>query len=193
MLKTIHLFRHGQTDWNLNRRMQGHTDIPLNEEGRKQAQTLQDFFSKNPVDLMVSSDLTRAQQTATIANEILKAPTFSSSQFREVYLGDIEGMTQEEIIEKHGEDSWLRWTSHEAINFGFTYKNGESALTAIERFHKGLTDLCSTQEFSSLGLCTHGLMMRRFLHSLRPDIIEPLPIPNCVVYTITWNGKDLIF
>jgi probable phosphoglycerate mutase len=193
MLKTIHLFRHGQTDWNLRRRMQGHTDIPLNEEGRKQAQTLQDFFDKNPVDLMCSSDLTRAQQTAAIANEFLKAPTLSSAQFREVFLGDIEGMTQEEIIVKHGEDSWLRWTSHELKNFSFTYQNGESALTAIDRFHKGLIELCYSKEFSSLGLCTHGLMMRRFLHSLRPDLTEPLPIPNCVVYTITWNGKDLIF
>ncbi|MFM6927478.1 MAG: histidine phosphatase family protein [Bdellovibrio sp.] len=189
MSKTIYLFRHGQTDWNLARRMQGHTDIPLNSEGRSQAETLQDFFKENPVELMVSSDLTRAKQTAEIANKHLQAQHMLNPDFREVFLGDIEGLTQDEIIARYGEDCWLKWTSHESKNFSFTYQNGESALSAIERFQKGLTQLCLSSKEDHIGLCTHGLMMRRFLHSLRPDLKEPLPIPNCVVYKIQWNPK----
>lgn len=190
MSKTIYLFRHGQTDWNLARRMQGHTDVPLNAEGRKQAETLQIFFKKNPVELMVSSDLTRAKQTAEIANSQLQAQHILAADFREVFLGDIEGLTQDEIIAQHGEDSWLKWTSHERKNFSFTYKNGESAESAIVRFEKALMELCLTKSESQIGICTHGLMMRRFLHSLRPDLKEPLPIPNCVVYTVTWNQNS---
>ncbi|WP_413587419.1 histidine phosphatase family protein [Bdellovibrio sp. HCB274] len=187
MTKTIYLFRHGQTEWNLIRRMQGHSDIPLNDEGRKQAQQLQNFFKSHPVEVMFSSDLMRAQQTAAIANEVLSAPTFVSEKFREVFLGDIEGMTQEEIKNMHGEESWLRWTSHEVKNFSFTYGNGESALVAIERFKNGLLEVCQSQSFAVAGLCTHGLMLKRFLHSLRPDLLEPLPIPNCVVYRVDWS------
>ncbi|MGE5086250.1 MAG: histidine phosphatase family protein [Bacillota bacterium] len=192
MSKTIYLFRHGQTDWNLARRMQGHTDIPLNEEGCRQAATLQEFFKNNPVELMVSSDLTRAKQTAEIANTYLQAQHILNSDFREVFLGDIEGLTQDEIIARYGEDQWLKWTSHESKNFSFTYQNGESALSAIERFQKGLTQLCLNSKEERIGVCTHGLMMRRFLHSLRPDLKEAIPIPNCVVYTIQWS-RDLGF
>ena len=187
MLKTIYLFRHGQTDWNLARRMQGHTDIPLNAEGRRQAETLQSFFKEHPVELMVSSDLARAKQTAEIANANLQAQHILNADFREVFLGDIEGLTHDEIIARHGEEGWLKWTSHESKNFSFTYENGESALSAIERFQKGLIELCLTSQEDHIGVCTHGLMMRRFLHSLRPDLKEPLPIPNCVVYKIQWN------
>ncbi|WP_413578468.1 histidine phosphatase family protein [Bdellovibrio sp. HCB290] len=190
MTKTIYLYRHGQTDWNLIRRMQGHSDIPLNEEGRKQALELQSFFKKHPVEVMFSSDLMRAQQTAAIANEHLSAPTFVSEKFREVFLGDIEGMTQDEIKQIHGEESWLRWTSHEIKNFSFTYNNGESALAAIERFKGGLLEMFHTKTFEVAGLCTHGLMLKRFLHSLRPDLQEPLPIPNCVVYRINWTPNQ---
>jgi probable phosphoglycerate mutase len=189
MRKTIYLFRHGQTDWNLLRRMQGHSDIPLNDEGRKQAQGLQEFFKENPVEIMASSDLSRAQQTASIANGNLNAPTFYSENFREVFLGDIEGMTQDEICQKHGEDNWIRWTSHEIKNFSFTYANGECAVDAIDRFQKGLIEFCEGVEFTVAGLCTHGLMLKRFLHSLRPDLQEPLPIPNCVVYRIDWSPE----
>ncbi|MEK2690495.1 histidine phosphatase family protein [Bdellovibrio sp. GT3] len=190
MRKTIYLFRHGQTDWNLLRRMQGHSDIPLNDEGRKQALSLQEFFASHPVEMMFTSDLMRAQQTARIANEKISAPTYVSEKFREVFLGDIEGMTQDEIKETHGEDSWLRWTSHEIKNFSFTYQNGESAHDAIERFKVGLMEICKTHSFQAAGLCTHGLMLKRFLHSLRPDLTEPLPIPNCIVYRINWSSEQ---
>jgi probable phosphoglycerate mutase len=190
MRKTIYLFRHGQTDWNLVRRLQGHSDIPLNEEGRKQAEGLRAFFSQNPVEIMASSDLSRAQQTAAIANQNLNAPTFFSDKFREVFLGDAEGMKQDDILEKLGEENWKRWTSHEIKHFDFTILNGESATEAIERFQKGLLEFCESEDFTVAGLCTHGLMLKRFLHSLRPDLQEPLPIPNCVVYKIEWSPES---
>ncbi|UOF02275.1 histidine phosphatase family protein [Bdellovibrio reynosensis] len=194
MLKTIHLFRHGQTDWNINRRMQGHSDIPLNEEGRKQALALQTYFAENPVELFISSDLIRAQQTAGIANEKLGLPLEYHADFREVFLGELEGMTQSEAHEKFGIESWDKWTSLDPMHFGFTYPKAESALVAVERFSHALKRLCSERSFLNAGLCTHGLIMRRFLHSLRPELQEALPIPNCVVYKITWDelsGKFL--
>lgn len=189
MLKTIHLFRHGQTDWNINRRLQGHTDIPLNEEGRKQALTLQSYFAENPVELFITSDLQRAQQTAGIANEKLGLPVKVSADFREVFLGELEGMTQLEAHEKYGMESWDKWTSLDPQHFGFTFPQAESTHVAVARFATALKRFCVKESFSHVGLCTHGLIMRRFLHTLKPELQEALPIPNCVVYTITWDQQ----
>lgn len=189
MPKIIHLFRHGQTDWNLLRRMQGHTNIPLNDEGCRQALTLQTYFQENPVDLFFSSDLTRAQQTADIANSYLDHPLLVLPEFREVYLGELEGLTQIEAHEKYGVTSWEKWTSLKPENSHFRYPLAESAQEAIERFTKGLQKICTEHSFTTAGLCTHGLIMRRFLHAIRPDLPEDLPIPNCVVYKVEWNEK----
>jgi len=188
MSKKIHIFRHGQTDWNLIRRMQGHTDIPLNEEGRKQAQALQQYFKENPVDLFVSSDLSRAQETAAIANAHLKQPLLLYPGFREVSLGILEGMTQEEVRRQFGDESWEKWASLHPENADFHYPQAESSRQAVMRFSMSLKIFCKEHSFSHAGLCTHGFVMRRFLHTLRPDIKEALPIPNCVVYTVEWDA-----
>ncbi|MGZ3782844.1 MAG: histidine phosphatase family protein [Pseudobdellovibrionaceae bacterium] len=193
MPKTIHLFRHGQTDWNIHRRMQGHTDIPLNEEGRRQALTLQPYFAENTVDVFISSDLVRAQQTAEIANSSLTRPFIVSAEFREVCLGQLEGLTQEQAHQKYGIELWEQWTSLKPEHIHCCYPGAESAHDAIKRFEKALQNICLENEFTTAGLCTHGLIMRRFLHSIKPELSEPLPIPNCVVYKVEWNEKNGVF
>lgn len=167
--------------------MQGHTDIPLNQEGQKQALSLQSFFSENTVDLFISSDLCRAQETTKIANMNLGKPVLVSEVFREVCLGDLEGLTLNEAHAQFGLEAWEKWISMNPENFHFRYPRAESVHEAVARFAQGLRNICLTQNFRSAGLCTHGLIMRRFLHSLRPDLKEELPIPNCVVYKIKWQ------
>ena len=65
-MTTLLLVRHGETDWNAERRWQGHADVPLNERGRKQAQRLADSFPGDAVDAIYASDLARARETAEI-------------------------------------------------------------------------------------------------------------------------------
>ena len=193
MTKTIHLFRHGLTDWNAARRMQGHTYIPLNEEGRRQALALQEFFLNNPVEKIFSSDLARAQQTAVIANDHLQAPVHLDAAFREVFLGEIEGLTHEEITRRYGEDTWTRWTSVNGADFDFSFSNGETANQAIQRFRLALERYCAQESFTTAAVCTHGFIIRKLVHSLRPDLLESIPIPNCAVFTLYWNQEKGLF
>lgn len=194
MPKIIHLFRHGQTDWNIRRRLQGHTDIPLNDEGRRQALQLQIFFAQNPVDVILSSDLSRAQETAHIANQILQAPFQTSPNFREVCLGEIEGLTHDEILQRFGETQWKRWQSVNPADFDFAFTDGETGWQALERFKNAVNIICREQDFSTAGLCTHGLMIRRLIHSLHPDLSEPVAVPNCAVFTFHWDeNRGLIY
>lgn len=190
MPKIIHLFRHGLTDWNALRKMQGHTDIPLNEEGRQQALKLQTFFKQNPVELFATSDLSRAQETTKIANAKLQLPTETFSGLREAYLGALEGLTLAEAHERFGVEPWEKWTSINPAHYEFAFPEAESSRQAVTRFQQTLQIFCTEYSFKTAGVCTHGFILRRFLHSLRPDLTDPLPIPNCVVYTIHWDEKS---
>lgn len=92
----IVLWRHGQTDWNIENRFQGHTDIPLNAVGRFQVEhAAQVLMGMNPVKI-VSSDLIRTQETASALGNLAGLSTIIDSGLRETHGGNWEGRTGEE-------------------------------------------------------------------------------------------------
>ena len=84
------LTRHGETDWNVDGRLIGQTDIPLNDNGRKQAQILKDKLSDINFDCCYSSPLKRAKETAEIICNS-KCPIFYDNNLKERYGGEMEG------------------------------------------------------------------------------------------------------
>ena len=90
------LVRHGETDWNVERRVQGHSDTPLNEHGREQARKLSATLGLEAFDLVISSDLDRAKETARLSLPAGTAIT-EASDLRELNFGDWEGLTGPEI------------------------------------------------------------------------------------------------
>lgn len=93
----ILLVRHGETDWNSERRWQGQTDRPLNERGREQALRLADELASEPIDAVYSSDLIRAHETARIIAERLGLGVTAVPGLRERRFGSWEGMRDEEV------------------------------------------------------------------------------------------------
>ncbi|MDF2664066.1 MAG: phosphoglycerate kinase [Paenibacillus sp.] len=134
-MTVIGLVRHGITDWNAQMRAQGHTDIPLNEEGRRQAERLGIRMSGETWDCVYSSDLGRAVETARKAVERHGLEVTLEVRLREVYLGEIEGSTEEERISKWG-DNWreldLGEESREAVA-----ERGIQAINEIADRHPG--------------------------------------------------------
>ncbi|MBK9322254.1 MAG: histidine phosphatase family protein [Bdellovibrionaceae bacterium] len=199
MNKVLYLVRHGLTDWNVQKKMQGHSNIPLNDTGKLQAKSLQDFFINNPVEHIFSSDLDRAYQTIEIATSILKpTPVIQKlSAFREVNLGAVEGTTMEEILEKYGAKSWEQWISLDP-GANFSYPGGETHQESLKRSLEALEFVFTNFNFRAAAACTHGLLIRRLGHHLRPDMTDILPIPNCGVFEVRWDNnkphfKGLIF
>ncbi|RYZ66827.1 MAG: histidine phosphatase family protein, partial [Proteobacteria bacterium] len=122
--KKIWIFRHGETDWNKEGRMQGHIDIDLNETGRAQALALQKYFAKNPVEVFLSSDLKRAKETAEIARGSLQVPHEIDLRQRETNLGQAEGLTKADIAAKIAPDAFDTWTSHDPTHWDYRFPNG---------------------------------------------------------------------
>ena len=94
---TLLLIRHGETAWNAERRLQGHIDIALNDEGLRQAQALAAALASEHVDAIVASDLQRASQTAQAVASVLGLPVSTDPGLRERCYGGFEGLLYAEI------------------------------------------------------------------------------------------------
>ncbi|WP_240620132.1 histidine phosphatase family protein, partial [Peribacillus acanthi] len=89
----ICLIRHGETDWNSLGKLQGRTDIALNKQGILQAEECRQFLKESKWDLIVTSPLLRAKQTAEIINQDFNVPLIEMKEFLERDYEDAEGMT----------------------------------------------------------------------------------------------------
>ncbi len=186
-LKTVFVFRHGETDWNREHRMQGGSDIPLNENGRKQAAFLAEFFRANPVDVFLSSDLIRAHDTARIARGDLDVPIIIDPRLRETNLGDAEGMLFTEAEAKFGKELIMQWRHVGPEYQHVRFPNGESKLEHLKRLLGALEDFLHSTPHRRIGVATHGGAIRRLIHHMRPELREPVSIGNCVTYRVLYS------
>ena len=111
--------RHGQTDWNLARKMQGgQTERPLNETGIQQAEETRKILEGKEFDIVIVSPMKRAIQTAEIILDNRNVPIITEERLRERKLGELEGNP---VTEQCEEEIW-------DCKLNKSYKNGESVL-----------------------------------------------------------------
>jgi probable phosphoglycerate mutase len=185
------LFRHGQTDWNLNHIFQGHTDIPLNQTGIEQAQFLANKIKYWKPDVIVSSDLARAVYTAEHCRLNWKVPVVTSSELREMNLGEAEGLHRDDVMKLVGPDMWIKWLGHNEEDEAFGFPGGESKMEArlrvlnfLEKFAK------ANPQYKRIAVSTHGGILKRVTYGLKGVPEEGVPIPNCVTYRLNFDGSN---
>lgn len=188
----FYLFRHGETDWNLEQRIQGSTDTELNETGLEQARSLVPLLEKFDLQAIYSSDLKRAFKTGEIIASSLEIPIYSDNRLREANFGEAEGKTVEEIIKLYGQDLWENFRHMKKDKSDIRFPGGESRLESVKRMRSVIDDLIGESKFQRIGIATHGGVVRNLLHSYLPEDHQSLPIPNCVVYRLHWNLDSFI-
>jgi glucosyl-3-phosphoglycerate phosphatase len=127
-LRRVVLLRHGQTDYNVAGRMQGHIDSHLTDEGRAQAVRAAPVLATMPFDRIVSSDLTRAVDTAGIVAEAIGLPVKYDARLRETHLGHWQGHDVAEV-EKDYPGQIAEWRSDPR----WTPPGGESRVDVVAR------------------------------------------------------------
>lgn len=151
MRQRIVLWRHGQTNWNLENRFQGHSDIPLNETGMNQARRAAPLLLGLKPEKIISSDLIRACQTAETLAEITKLPVHIDPGLRETNGGKWEGKTGAEnrAVDFDRFVNWLDGNDEPAGQTG--EKRSEIAERAVAAINRALDSSIST-----LIVVTHG-------------------------------------
>ena len=96
-MRRLVMLRHGQTEWNAGSRMQGQLDTHLSELGRQQAAAAAEVLGKRHPLEIVSSDLSRAYDTAVVLAERTASPLVVDERLRETHLGDWQGLTHSEV------------------------------------------------------------------------------------------------
>jgi broad specificity phosphatase PhoE len=167
---TILLARHGETDWNRDRRVQGHSDIPLNDTGRAQARELAKEIAGERLAAVYASDLVRAKETAEIATAGLGLPIQELVELRERHFGTWEGLTDDVIRDRFPQSRTGPWGDGETVEEMSI--RVVAALRSIAAGHLG----------ASVLVTTHGGPIRAVL---RATGVEPTgPIKNCHVLRI---------
>lgn len=160
-MTTLLLVRHGETDWNAEGRLQGHTDRPLNEVGRRQAATLAEQLAGDGIGAIYASDLARARETAEIVATRLGLPVALDPDLREKNWGSWEGLTAGE---------------RDAVEFV-----GETTEAHRERTLAALRRICERHPGERVLVVTHGGSLRRVQAAVN-GVAEPV-VANCAVWT----------
>jgi broad specificity phosphatase PhoE len=108
------VWRHGNTDWNAGSRVQGQTDVPLNDLGRRQAADAAELLVRLHPAAIVASDLSRAADTAAALASRTGLPVVSDERLRERFVGEWQGLTMAEVAARRPEEH-ARWTAGEDV------------------------------------------------------------------------------
>lgn len=155
----LYLVRHGETDWNKARRIQGSTDIPLNDTGRSQAAMTGQLLGRRQWDLIVASPLSRALETAQIiATEVgLPEPTQHPALVERRY-GDAEGLDYRQVDTRYPGDTPV--------------PGRESREDVMERVVPALLDIAGKHPGENVIVVSHGGVIRAVLGAIDPDRVH---------------------
>ncbi len=155
-LLTLTLIRHGQTEWNRTKRLQGQLDIPLDREGEAQARALAAPLAALQPTLLYVSDLSRARHTAELAcarlPRTIRPPITVTPQLRERHCGHFQGCNPDEALERDPE-GWSRFRARDPF---YAPAGGESLHDLACRLHGWLSDCVARHAGSHVAAVSHG-------------------------------------
>ena len=131
--KNFYIFRHGECPLNVSGRIQGQTfDGELTEKGRAQARRAGRKLQNKNIEIIVSSPMKRARQTAAIVASYVKAPIVFDDRLKEVNMGIVEGMHISEVEKKY-KDIYLKWRDCRLEDTTTRFENGETKAEVRQR------------------------------------------------------------
>ena len=180
--------RHGETTWNVDTRIQGQLDIPLNAKGRWQAERLAEALRDEPINAIYASDLARAWETAQYLGQAQGLPVVKETGLRERDFGDFEGKTFAEIELLLPEQS-MRWRKRDPE---FCPAGGESLLVLRTRVLEAAERLAARHPGEQIALFGHGGVMDvLYRAATRLDIQAPRTwaLGNTAINRLLWTPE----
>ena len=165
MTKDFYIFRHGQSTYNLIGRTQGHTnDSVLTELGQEQAADIGQKLKDKGIELIVTSPLKRARQTAELANQSLNVNIVEDERFIEINVGCVEGWPQDKILSQYKD---IYEKLHNVVpDENICYPGGETKKQVRERVFAGLEYWVSQKDYDVIAISSHGIALAQTMIAL---------------------------
>ena len=183
-MATIYIVRHGQTVWNAEGRIQGHSDIELSEKGQEQAQSIARRLAGVPFDVAYCSDLSRTTQTARIILGERDIPLYPTAQLREYKKGVFEGLTEDEYRDRYPE----LYEASLVNDLDFAPPGGETIRQTSARMGAFVEDLQRNHPDDTALVVGHGGSLRAVIVALMALPLEAnwkFAMGNCALSIIT--------
>lgn len=189
-MTTIYMVRHGETEWNAAHRMQGWTDIPLNERGREQTLYVAKKFENIPLDVIYTSPLQRAKVTAEAIRGKRDIPVIEEAGIKEINLGNWDGHTPDEmdVLYPGQYDIWRNTPGEVHVEGGETFKELQ------ERAWKTFLAILQKHKEKTILLVSHMGCLSTILFKIAGYPLNDLwkhPIGNCALCEVAVCGGDM--
>ena len=184
----ICFIRHGETDWNKEKRIQGHTDISLNEVGRAQALAMAFNAAHQRFHAIYSSDLLRAQETAQVLAQREDHTVKLLPQLRERHYGIFQGITAAQGAERYPQ----AYAHYLARDLDYDFETGESLRGFAERVSEGIDWLVRHHSGQTIAAVSHsGVLDVIYRRATNRPLSTPrdFKIPNCALNWFHFDGQ----
>lgn len=193
-MSTLVLLRHGQSQWNLENRFTGWTDVPLTPQGEQDAAKVAQVLAEYRFDHAFTSRLIRANQTLDIILSTLgqEPEIMMDSALNERHYGDLQGLNKAETADKYGQEQVLEWRRSYAVR----PPNGESVEDCERRtwpfFKQYILPLL--KDGKTVFVAAHGNSLRpiiKNLDNISGDEVAVMEIGLCTPYIYTFDGEKV--
>ncbi|MEW6513714.1 MAG: histidine phosphatase family protein [Pseudomonadota bacterium] len=172
------IVRHGETDWNTGKRIQGHIDIPLSVMGHAQARAVGNVLKDEGFAAIYASDLTRTRQTAEATAHLARLPVQLDPGFRERHYGVFQGLTYTECEARYP----AAYACHKSRDPRFAPEGGESLLAFAGRLAQTFDTIVRRHPAETVAIFTHGGVLDiAYRQAAGQSLVSPrdFAIPNC--------------
>ncbi len=186
-IQKVLLIRHGETDYNREHRLQGTLPVPLNANGKLQAEALGLYLKHYEIETIFSSPMIRARQTADIIGQALNISVQDEPRIQEIGFGKFEGLLSGDI-EVQYPNEYRMWKSGD---MSYSVPDGESRRTVQKRMAEAWNDLSNREEYQTIALVSHGsalrIIMRYLFHYLPTHTIVNTSVTTLVRFSDVWE------
>jgi broad specificity phosphatase PhoE len=189
-MDVLYLVRHGETEWNRQRRLQGRLDSPLTEEGREHARRNGELLAREAVEHLWVSPLGRTRETAELILARCNVPTTYDDRLMERHCGAWEGLTIDEIVAQFPQE----WAERSLDPFHHRPPAGENLPDMLARVAP-LAERLGELSQRRVAIVSHGIMGRVLLAhflGLSPTEADRVRQPNDLVYRLDFSGDAVI-
>lgn len=184
---TIYLTRHGQTEWNIEKRLQGHGNSPLTDAGIKRAEELLKRLKDIKIECIYTSPIERAYKTASILKGNKEIELITHDGLKEMNFGDFEGKITEEVMQENPD-----WDINLIMqgNLEMRAPNGETLAEVRERVSKAMDEIIKDNDGKSILIVAHGITLKAIMNYFKDKDVNSEVMGQATLTKVNIDGEN---